>query len=114
ESRRQLVKNAPAYTRDNALNLYRQGRLLVFFPNATQTDGSANLATDGYFDVHNYPPPDTWLHYEDGELLAWVPEPFIDGAQTGLKSNPEQCMLFLTDWRPPCYVEILKQANLLV
>ena len=81
------------------------GRVLVYFPDAELADGAAEVESDGFFDVHNAPPWDTWLAMvEDGGrternpyLLAWVPNEFLDHAQRGIDVNPEECILWLED-----------------
>src|SRR6185369_10616769 len=60
------------------------GRLLVFYPGLSLFDGAAELASDGYFNLNNEPPWDTWVYFGDTSplleqqdyrffLLTWVP-----------------------------------------
>jgi hypothetical protein len=66
------------------------GRLLAYFPDDNLADGTAQAESEGFFDVDNIPPYDTWvwmvrnirtLNYADGAkremeanyLVAWVP-----------------------------------------
>lgn len=37
------------------------GRLLAYFPDDNLTDGAAEEDSEGFFDVHNVPPCDTWV-----------------------------------------------------
>jgi hypothetical protein len=69
-----------------AANVHPAGRLLLYFPDADLTDGAAQVASDGFFDVYNAPPWGTWVGYfEDGVadsadtsyLLAWVPDALV-------------------------------------
>jgi len=39
----------------------RQGRLLCYFPDANLADGAAQVASEGFFDINNIPPWDTWV-----------------------------------------------------
>src|SRR5919106_6950828 len=39
------------------------GRLLIYFPNGDLACGAAEQQTDGFFDVNNVPPWDTWVLY---------------------------------------------------
>ena len=81
------------------------GRLLVYFPNADLCDGAAEAASQGFFDVYNTPPWDTWVAFvtEPAErdisyseyLIAWVPPAFIELAAAGIMVNPEECTQWL-------------------
>ncbi|WP_244982159.1 hypothetical protein [Corallococcus exercitus] len=83
------------------------GRLLVYFPDDNTCDGGAELATQGYLDVDNMPPWDTWvgMFREDPEsptqsadyLIAWVPPVFLDTVAQGISVNPELCIQWLED-----------------
>jgi hypothetical protein len=90
----------------------RGGRLLAYFPDDNLADGVAQADSEGFFDVDNIPPYDTWVwmvrnirtfNYADGAkgemeanyLVAWVPPDFIQLATRGLRVNPEQCILWL-------------------
>ncbi|MCA1819166.1 MAG: hypothetical protein LC620_03805, partial [Halobacteriales archaeon] len=82
------------------------GRLVVYEPDTNLFDGAAQLASDGFFDVNNVPPWDTWLDYfpptkegtgkystdDHGKLVAWVPSPFLAAADIGIRVNPEDCI----------------------
>src|SRR5215813_7888328 len=88
------------------------GRLLAYFPDDTLSDGFAEKESNGFFDVDNIPPYDTWVwmvhnmrafKYSDGSsgeidadyLVAWVPPDFIQLASRGVDANPEECILWL-------------------
>jgi hypothetical protein len=88
------------------------GRLLAYFPNDNLADGWAETVSEGFFDVNNIPPYDTWVwmvrnmrtfeyaDHERGEieanyLVAWVPPAFIPLASRGVEGNPEGCILWL-------------------
>jgi len=72
----------------------------------------AEAVSEGFFDVNNIPPYDTWVwmvrnirtfeyaDHEQGEreanyLVAWVPPEFIQLASHGIDCNPERCILWL-------------------
>jgi hypothetical protein len=87
-------------------NVPPTGRVLVYFPDADLTDGAAEVASVGFFDVYNAPPWGTWIGYfEDGGaersytsyLLAWVPDALVGAVAAGIDVNPEQCIAWLTD-----------------
>jgi hypothetical protein len=88
------------------------GRLLAYFPQDNLACGTAEAESEGFFDVNNVPPFDTWVwlaqtvrteEYADGTrgdvemhyLVAWVPPDFIELATRGLAVNPEHCILWL-------------------
>ena len=90
----------------NVGSLGAGGRLMVFFPNADLSDGAAEDASDRFLDVHNTPPWDTWVALlEDPNrdpsygtyLVAWVPEPFVELVDRGIRVNPEKCIVWLED-----------------
>ena len=88
------------------------GRLLAYFPDDNLADGWAETVSEGFFDVNNIPPYDTWVwmvrnirtfeyaDHEQGEieanyLVAWVPPDFMPLASRGVDANPEGCILWL-------------------
>jgi hypothetical protein len=79
------------------------GRLLVYFPDRELADGAAEAESQGYLDVHNAPPWDTWVAMVDeasadgAYLLSWVPPEFIDLVHRGIAVNPEECIRWLDD-----------------
>lgn len=86
------------------------GRLLVYMPDANLSDGVAEASTDGWFDVNNIPPHDTWIDMVAGSdpsrgkwdfLVSWVPAAFVDLVGQGIHDNPEQCILWARDLDHP-------------
>jgi hypothetical protein len=84
------------------------GRLLVHYPGLNLTDGAAELASDGFFDLWNLPPWDTWIAFGEQPttarelswatfLISWVPPQLVDHANLGVEINPEQCIAWLDD-----------------
>jgi hypothetical protein len=83
------------------------GRLLVYFPDADLFDGAAEVASRGFFDVHNAPPWDTWIALAEDPrevavsyrqyLVAWVPPELVARAHGGIMVNPEECIAWLDD-----------------
>ena len=99
------------------------GRLLIYFPNTDLACGAAEQETDGFFDINNVPPWDTWvayihddqpnIDYFDTEyLIAWIPAEFVDLASVGIDINPEQCIQWLSDTSVEL-VDTLRAENLL-
>lgn len=83
------------------------GRLLCYFPDADLCDGAAEQESDGFFDVYNTPPWDTWVGYfsdrtdpdgsYDNYLLAYVLKQLVPLAAGGILVNPEECIMWLED-----------------
>jgi hypothetical protein len=90
----------------------RGGRLLAYFPDDNLFCGTAEAESQGFFDVDNIPPYDTWVWmvrnirafaYADGArgemdvnyLVAWIPPDFVQLASAGVAVNPEACILWL-------------------
>jgi len=100
------------------------GRLLIYFPEVDLSCGAAEQETEGFFDVHNVPPWDTWVTYlqEHGRnsdsfdseyLIAWVPPSFVSLVNNGIYVNPEECIRWLSDASVEL-VRTLRAENLLV
>ena len=93
------------------------GRLLVFAPDETLCDGAAEEETNGFFDVENAPPWDSWValfHCETWPigsavqrdhscdyLVSWVPSAYVDVADRGIEVNPETCIMWLDNAHVP-------------
>ena len=105
------------------------GRFLAYFPDDNLADGVAEVESEGFFDVDNIPPYDTWVwmvrnlrtfEYGDGTqaemeanyLVAWVPPDFVSLASAGVKVNPEECILWL-DTMDDEFVRSLRRLKLL-
>ena len=97
------------------------GRLLVYFPDDDLACGAAEAETEGFFDINNVPPWDTWVtyipnafngYYDTDYLVAWIPREFVEVANRGINVNPEQCIQWLTD-APLELASILRTEHLL-
>lgn len=69
-----------------------EGRLLLFTPQDSLSDGAATVASEGFFDVDNVPAWDTWLYFDGHILASWVPPQLIAKVQSGIDVNPEGCI----------------------
>lgn len=89
--------------RPRARNL-ADGRLLLFFPNHSLTDGAAHAASGGLVDYENCPPPATWVAWFGQAdsfydcLLAWIPASAVRAVDDGVNVNPEECI----QWADQC------------
>jgi hypothetical protein len=68
------------------------GRPLLYVPSENVSDGASTYASNGFFDLYDCPPWDTWLQYSRGTLVSWVPEVLIPLAQIGIDANPVECI----------------------
>ena len=73
------------------------GKLLIYIPSETVSDGWSEYASNGFFDVNDAPPWDTWFHYSNKELLCWVPSLLVPLVQKGIDGNAVDCIRW-TDW----------------
>jgi hypothetical protein len=69
-----------------------KGRLLLYEPLETVTDGASGSSSRGFFDIEDAPPWDIWFLYSEGSILSWVPEALVQDAQAGIDANPVDCI----------------------
>lgn len=131
---RQRIVNALANRRVNLLPERREyldqgirkpskGRLVLFDPDDTLSDGAAESESHRYFDVDNVPAWDTWVFFvEDGPrrgainhsyLVAWVPSHLVEAVNRGIQVNPEECIRWGADV-DTTLTRKLREAGLLV
>jgi hypothetical protein len=96
--RSDLICGMSIPTVDSDQAVYSQGRLLLYFPMETVTDGAAEAVSHGFFDGEDAPPWDTWFWYSNGAILCWIPESKAATVQAGIDANPVDCIHW-ADWR---------------
>jgi hypothetical protein len=96
-SKRRALLNSQSGSDSRQIQPEREGRLLVYWPSQNLADGAAEYSSDGFFNSNNTPPWDTWFHFDDGRLFAWVPDILIPLAQSGIDANPATCIQW-ADW----------------
>ena len=69
-----------------------EGSILIYIPNDTLFDGASEVASEGFFDDYDAPPWDSWFHYQQRKLFAWIPSVLIPLAQAGIDANCVQCI----------------------
>jgi hypothetical protein len=69
-----------------------KGRLLLYEPLETVTDGASDSSSRGFFDIEDAPPWDTWFLCSEGSIFSWVPEALVPDAQAGIDANPVDCI----------------------
>jgi hypothetical protein len=78
--------------------------LLVYFPDLELLDGAAEKESEGFFDVFNCPPWDTWVAFVSATrplsrdqadyLVAWAPPALVLNAARGMAVNPEHSVMW--------------------
>jgi len=90
----------PAATRNDL----DDGDLLLYLPDQQLADGAAEQASNGFFDMDNTPPWDSWVALvrdsradvsSRDQLISYVPAELRDFVQRGIDVNPERCILWL-------------------
>ncbi len=86
--RHEIIKNE-AILPDS---IQHTGRILVCNPSETVVDGAAQYQSAGFLDLTDAPPCDTWVHFNAGELVCWIPQQLVWLAQLGIDVNPVDCI----------------------
>jgi hypothetical protein len=73
-----------------------KGKLLLYEPMETVTDGASESTSRGFFDSEDAPPWDTWFLYSGGTIFSWVPESLVQDAQAGIDANIVDCIHWCT------------------
>ena len=101
----------------------RKGRFLLYNPNLNHLySGIPEVASNGFFEIDNSPPWDTWVAYiQQGEevtwsdfLLCWIPAPFVLLASAGVSADNEldQCLVWADEITLP-FTNRMREVNLL-
>jgi uncharacterized protein (TIGR02996 family) len=98
------------------------GRLLMFFPEDTLSDGAAEVFSEGFFDADNIPAWDGWVMYVDvsgaevpcygSSLVCWVPPALLDRVDHGIGVNAEGCIRWASEV-DTAFTQSLREAGLL-
>lgn len=140
-TRAMFLRDAGTYPQEPASDL-AGGRLLLYAPDETLSDGAADVSSGGFFDSDNVPPWDTWVAYiediatdpqhgnpwfleafrRDQEItnepmqlayvVCWVPPCLLEAADAGIDANPEQCIEWLAN-RDTSFIRALQEMGLL-
>ena len=100
------------------------GRLLIFDPGQSLSDGAAMVESNGFFDADNEPPWDTWIAYVqerpqrpgawthlDSYLICWIPPAFLDLVDRAIAVNPEECLLWTDTVQTPFLVRLREHLD---
>lgn len=91
-------------------NNLSSGRILVYEPDSNIFDGLSENETNGYFDVNDCPPWDTWVGYilfgENRYVLSWVPKSVVPLVDAGFEVNCVECFYWLSTVNEPWAKEL--------
>lgn len=139
-TRAMFLRDAGIHPQKPTTNL-AGGRLLLYAPNETLSDGAAWVSSGGFFDWDNAPPWDTWVAYVEDTpadpehtntwfrqharkqgivhspmrlsyLVCWVPPCLLEAADAGIWANPEECIEWLTEG-DSVFTHALRETGLL-
>ena len=106
----------------------RIGRLLIFVPESSFSDGAAAAAiSNGFFDNDYFPASDTWVYYNSEEitfsdqpamplnyLITWVPPQMVEMVDIAVQSDIAESIQWLSDFELEFkFLKILKQNHLI-
>jgi len=77
---------------EEGISQQTSGRILLYVPEENLACGTAEVGSFGFFDVNNIPPWDTWVGFENGTLVSWIPEELVGIVNSGIDANPELCI----------------------
>lgn len=87
-----------------------EGAILVAEIDANVADGASEWASNGFIDVFDTPPIDTWFYKtqllgerEERFLFAWVPQQFVPLVQEAIHVNCMDCLHWFDDLYPLKY-----------
>ena len=105
-----------------AVETLKTGKFVVFYPDLSLTDGTAQTVSNGYFSYSNYPPFGTWLYFFASEqlsspklshILSWIPPQFSKRAIWGIEAIPNGSLSIVSKESEGCYVQRLIEFELL-
>lgn len=109
--RARLDSNVRSALPAGARNDLDEGDLLLYLPDQQLADGAAEQASNGFFDMDNTPPWDSWVALvrdsradvsSRDQLICYVPAKLRDFVQRGIDVNPEGCIAWLRH-APPTF-----------
>lgn len=85
------------------------GRILMIEIDITVVDGASESNSDGFIDIYDAPPIDTWFYIEDtynGKVLyAWIPNRFVELVEDGIAVNVVDMLCWQDNYIEDRYVE---------
>ncbi len=85
----------------NVSSSFSINNVMVYEPDSTVFDGLSESETEGFFDINDCPPWDTWIGFLNIKghryLLSWVPDGFEHYVNEGYEVNCVECFYWLKD-----------------
>jgi hypothetical protein len=109
-ARRTALENSS----ETASDAVSDGRLLAYVPSASVSDGASEQATQGFLDVDDAPPWDTWVTYikddtePHGYIASWIPIVFVPLVDEGIRVNAMDCIWWLESRRPRLHEQLIQ------
>lgn len=79
-----------------------EGRIMVAEIDITVWDGASEAVAEGFIDVYDCPPIDTWFYKVVSNnhriFFAWIPQQFVELANNAIAVNCVDCMSWYEDW----------------
>jgi hypothetical protein len=79
-----------------------KGRVLVAEIDTTITDGASETESEGFIDIYDCPPIDTWFYKTSNKtgriFYAWIPEQFVKLTQDAIDVNMLECFTWEEDF----------------
>jgi len=93
-------KNASIVLVDN--NKKFDGRIMVAEIDVTVWDGASEAEAEGFIDVNDCPPIDTWFYktLDDSQRIffVWIPQQFVELVDEAIAVNCVDCISWYEDW----------------
>ncbi len=99
----EVLEKALELRRDRIIRhsaIFSPGQILEFDIDVTELDGAANSVSEGFTDMADIPPIDTWFFLTKTKLYCWIPSLFIEKMQNALDVSVMDAYRWLKDSNP--------------
>jgi hypothetical protein len=99
-------------TKQTLLTNLAVGRLLIFYPDFSPSDGGVTAVSKGFIDDEYFPARDSWVYYDYEHvllpnkapatinyLISWVPPQILELVDEAIEDDPVQSIQWLSDAR---------------
>ncbi|MGY4536795.1 hypothetical protein ACVW0P_001209 [Mucilaginibacter sp. UYNi724] len=89
------LRHKESIVNPTAANALYKGRILIAEIDSSVTDGASEAESDGFIDIYDCPPIDTWFYKSSNDtgrvFYAWIPERFVELTQNAIDVNALEC-----------------------
>lgn len=99
----EVLERALELRRDRIIRhsaIFSLGQILEFDIDVTELDGAASSVSEGFTDMADIPPIDTWFFLTKTKLYCWIPSLFIEKMQNALDVSVMDAYRWLKDSNP--------------